>query len=75
MSLGDTLKQLSIPIADAMVGTSSEIKQIQERYKIIGREEELAKALAAVSSNKHLLVEGVAGVGKTVMAMALAALQ
>lgn len=72
MSLGDTLKQLSIPIADAMVGTSSGIKQIQERYKIIGREEELAKALAAVSSNKHLLVEGVAGVGKTVMAMALA---
>ena len=55
-----------------MAGMNSEIKEIQERYKIIGREEELAKALAALSSNKHLLVEGVAGVGKTIIAMALA---
>lgn len=72
MRLGEILKQLSIPLADVMAGMKSEIKQIQERYKIIGREEELAKALAAVSSNKHLLVEGVAGVGKTVIAMGLA---
>ena len=55
-----------------MAGPSSEIKEIQQRYRIIGREEELAQALAAISCNKHLLVEGVAGVGKTVIAMALA---
>ena len=55
-----------------MAGMNSEIKEIQERYKILGCEEELAKALAALSSNKHLLVEGVAGVGKTIIAMALA---
>jgi len=48
------------------------VKTIQERYKIIGREEELEKALAAVSSNKHILFEGTVGVGKTVIAMALA---
>jgi len=48
------------------------VKIIQQRYKIIGREEELAKALAAVSSNKHILFEGTVGVGKTIIAMALA---
>jgi len=48
------------------------VEIIQQRYKIIGREEELAKALAAVSSNKHILFEGTVGVGKTVIAMALA---
>jgi MoxR-like ATPase len=48
------------------------VKAIQQRHKIIGREEELAKALAAVSSNKHILFEGTVGVGKTVIAMALA---
>jgi len=48
------------------------VKIIQQRYKIIGREEELEKALAAVSSNKHILFEGTVGVGKTVIAMALA---
>jgi len=47
-------------------------KTIQQRYKIIGREEELEKALAAVSANKHILFEGTVGVGKTVIAMALA---
>jgi MoxR-like ATPase len=48
------------------------VKTIQQRYKIIGREEELEKALAAVSANKHILFEGTVGVGKTVIAMALA---
>ncbi len=48
------------------------VRIIQKRYKIIGREEELEKALAAVSSNKHILFEGTVGVGKTVIAMALA---
>jgi MoxR-like ATPase len=50
----------------------AKVKVIQQRYKIIGREEELEKALAAVSSNKHVLFEGTVGVGKTVIAMALA---
>ncbi len=50
----------------------NKVKTIQQRYKIIGREEELEKALAAVSANKHILFEGTVGVGKTVIAMALA---
>jgi MoxR-like ATPase len=48
------------------------VKTIQQRYKIIGREEELEKALAAVSANKHILFEGTVGVGKTIIAMAIA---
>jgi MoxR-like ATPase len=48
------------------------VKTIQQRYKIIGREDELEKALAAVSANKHILFEGTVGVGKTIIAMALA---
>jgi len=48
------------------------VKIIQQQHKIIGREEELQRALAAVSSNKHVLFEGTVGVGKTVIAMALA---
>jgi MoxR-like ATPase/Mg-chelatase subunit ChlD len=71
MRRGGILKKLD-QIAEAMPGLTGEIIAIQERYKIIGREEELTKALAAVRSNKHLLVEGVAGVGKTVMTLALA---
>ena len=53
-------------------GIGGEIKEVQERYGIIGRDEELSKALAAVASNRHLLIEGVAGIGKTVIASALA---
>lgn len=48
------------------------VKTIQQQYKIVGREEELEKALAAVSANKHILFEGTVGVGKTIIAMALA---
>ncbi|UCE15821.1 MAG: MoxR family ATPase, partial [Candidatus Bathyarchaeota archaeon] len=49
-----------------------QVKLIQQQYRIIGREEELQKALAAVSSNRHILFEGTVGVGKTIIAMALA---
>jgi MoxR-like ATPase len=48
------------------------IRIIQERYKIIGREEELEHALATVSSGKHILFEGAVGVGKTIVAVSLA---
>jgi len=49
-----------------------EIEAIQQKYKIVGREEELGKALAAISASKHILFEGTVGVGKTVVATALA---
>jgi len=49
----------------------NEVKIIQREYRIIGREDELAKARAAISRNKHILLEGPVGVGKTIIAVAL----
>jgi len=48
------------------------VKEIQSKYGIIGREKEIKKALVAVMSSKHLLIEGAVGVGKTVLATAIA---
>ncbi len=45
---------------------------IQQRYRIIGRSQELQDAMIAVKGKKHVLIEGPVGVGKTVIAMALA---
>ncbi|MEM3490086.1 MAG: MoxR family ATPase [Nitrososphaerota archaeon] len=49
-----------------------EVSKIQQEYRIIGRSEELREALLAVKAKKHILIEGPVGVGKTVIAMALA---
>lgn len=48
------------------------IKEIQERYKIVGREKELTKCLAAKMANRHILLEGEVGTGKTTLAHAIA---
>ena len=50
----------------------TEIEEIQRRYHIVGRAEELSAALACVRLNKNLLIEGPVGVGKTVLALAVA---
>jgi MoxR-like ATPase len=49
-----------------------DVKNIQQSHKIIGRAEELQKALYAIAAKKHVLIEGSVGVGKTVIAIALA---
>jgi len=49
-----------------------EIREIQNAYRIVGREEELKRALAAIRAKKHLLIEGPVGVGKTVIALSVA---
>ncbi|MCP8321884.1 MAG: AAA family ATPase, partial [archaeon] len=49
-----------------------EVKNIQKECKIIGRDAELEYALTAVSAGKNVLFEGPVGVGKTVIAMAIA---
>lgn len=49
-----------------------EISEIQSAYMIVGREEELRKSLAAIRAKRHLLIEGPVGVGKTVIALAVA---
>jgi gas vesicle protein GvpN len=48
------------------------VKEIKKRSGIIGREIELKKILLAVSTGKHVLLEGMVGVGKTKLAKAVA---
>ncbi|MHA1707979.1 MAG: AAA family ATPase [Candidatus Heimdallarchaeaceae archaeon] len=48
------------------------IKEIQEQYHIVGRNIELRKCLAAKLANRHILLEGDVGVGKTTLAHAIA---
>ncbi len=48
------------------------IDEIQEQYNIVGRTSELRKCLAAKLANRHILLEGDVGVGKTTLAHAMA---
>ncbi|MHA1804722.1 MAG: AAA family ATPase [Promethearchaeota archaeon] len=48
------------------------IKEIQEEFNIIGRENELKQIILAHSVRKHLMLEGDVGVGKTTLAQAVA---
>jgi len=52
--------------------SEQDVLAIQQRYRIIGRSQELQDAMIAVKGKKHVLIEGPVGVGKTVIAMALA---
>ena len=47
------------------------IAKIQREHGIIGRERELATALAVLRVGRHLLLEGPVGVGKTTVALAV----
>jgi len=51
---------------------SEDVLAIQSKFGIIGREIELRRALVAVRAGKHLLIEGPVGVGKTILAEAVA---
>jgi MoxR-like ATPase len=50
----------------------SPIHKIQQDHRIVGRDEELAIALAILKADRHLLLEGPVGVGKTTIALAVA---
>jgi len=56
-----------------MVNNIEIIKEIQKKYKIIGRTEELRKIIVAISVDKNILIEGEVGVGKTILSQAVSA--
>ena len=55
-----------------MLNASQIVKEIQSKYKIIGRTEELKKIILARSVDKNLIIEGQVGTGKTRIAKAIA---
>jgi len=48
-----------------------DVRQIQESFGVVGRERELATALAVLGGGRHLLLEGPVGSGKTTVALAV----
>lgn len=54
-----------------MANFSEIIKELREKYQIIGRTEELKKIILARSVGKNILIEGDVGVGKTRLAKAV----
>ncbi|MFX0155774.1 MAG: AAA family ATPase [Candidatus Hodarchaeota archaeon] len=55
-----------------MVDTTRTVKEIQEKFKIVGRTEELRQIVLAHSVGKNILIEGEVGVGKTTLAKGIA---
>ena len=55
-----------------MLVASEIVKEIQKRFKIIGRKEEIEKIVLARLVDKNILIEGEVGVGKTRIAKAIA---
>ncbi|MFX1437096.1 MAG: AAA family ATPase [Promethearchaeota archaeon] len=55
-----------------MVDITRTVEEIQQKYKIIGRKEELRQIVLAHTVGKNILLEGNVGVGKTTLAKAIA---
>lgn len=55
-----------------MMSAASEVSKIKKENGIVGRDKELERALAAIKSGKHLMIEGPVGVGKTILAVGVA---
>ena len=55
-----------------MVDTTNTVKEIKEKFNIIGRTDELQQIFLAHAVGKNILLEGNVGVGKTTLAKAIA---
>lgn len=47
------------------------VREVQDKYHVVGREKELKKALAAKCAKRHLMIEGNIGTGKTIIAKSI----
>ncbi|MHA1294092.1 MAG: AAA family ATPase [Promethearchaeota archaeon] len=54
-----------------MDNSSKIVEEIQKKYKIVGRTEEIRKIILARSVGKNILIEGEVGVGKTKLAKSI----
>ncbi len=54
-----------------MVDITTKVREIQKKFNIIGRSEELKKVILARIVGKNILIEGEVGVGKTTLAQAV----
>ncbi len=54
-----------------MVDITTKVREIQKKFNIIGRSEELKKIILARVVGKNILIEGEVGVGKTTLAQAV----
>ncbi|MHA1230175.1 MAG: AAA family ATPase [Candidatus Helarchaeota archaeon] len=48
------------------------VRKFKEQFQIVGRTDEIKKAILARLANKHILIEGEVGVGKTILSRSLA---
>jgi MoxR-like ATPase len=51
--------------------TEKDINELQKKFHIVGRQNAIAQCLAADKADKHILIEGQVGVGKTTLANAI----
>ena len=54
------------------LSSSEAVAQVRARHHIVGRDDEMAQLWTAVSAGRNALIEGPVGVGKTVLAQAIA---
>ncbi|WP_371806810.1 AAA family ATPase [Candidatus Lokiarchaeum ossiferum] len=59
-------------MVNAVMDLSKVVGELQRKYKIIGRKQELTLLLLALNAKKHIILEGAVGTGKTYLARALA---
>lgn len=52
--------------------TTKNVIELQRKFHIVGRADAIAQCLAADKADKHILIEGQVGVGKTTLANAIA---
>lgn len=52
---------------------ADDVAAVQKENGIVGRASELENAIVAIGSGRHLMIEGPVGVGKTILAVAVAA--
>jgi gas vesicle protein GvpN len=66
------ISSLLISRPEHIMAISDDVRDIQSKNRIVGRTMELERALAAIGSGKNLMIEGPVGVGKTILAVAVA---